>query len=575
MNRCPSPDALRRLLAEQLTGAETDAVEAHLQSCTACQQHLERLTTSETAEDFLHRIRQEPPAVIRPPQSAQAEPTTVDAAPPIQLARALAPTGVRELQPLLRQRLLFITVVTWIATAIYAMSVLPLFPDLGNAVFFSLLLGVTSTLAVLLWRHPQMSMDWLRCLEVILFASMGLFFLAGQIRCHSWGWYSRMAAGDWQGVWLLARAFSFGWYALIVLYGVLIPNTWRRCAVVVGAMALCPVLANATAGLWDTAVEPRLHVMFVVECAVNVSLAASLAIYGAHRIETLRVQAAQARQLGPYQLKERLGAGGMGEVYLAEHVLLRRPCAVKLIRPERAGDPQFLRRFEREVQVTATLSHPNTVEVFDYGHADDGTFYYVMEYLPGLNLEELVQRHGPLPAPRVIHLLRQVCGALREAHVIGLVHRDIKPSNVLVCERGGVVDVAKLLDFGLVRAPRHAEMGQTLTQEGTLAGTPAYMSPEQAAGQMDVDARSDLYSLGAVAYFLLTGQPPFVRPTAVQTLAAHLSEPVTPPSALRPGLSADLEAVVLRCLDKEPARRFPTAEALDQALRRCVEATAS
>src|SRR5205085_1441654 len=160
---------------------------------------------------------------------------------------------------------------------------------------------------------------------------------------------------------------------------------------------------------------------------------------------------------------------------------------------ERAGDPNILRRFEREVQATATLTHPNTVQIFDYGHTEDGTFYYAMEYLPGLSLEELVRRHGPLPPERAVHLLRQVCGALREAHGIGLVHRDVKPGNVLVCERGGLHDVAKLLDFGLVRVSGLGPAGQSLTQEGMIAGTPAYMSPEQAAGQAEPDARSDLY----------------------------------------------------------------------------------
>jgi serine/threonine-protein kinase len=209
------------------------------------------------------------------------------------------------------------------------------------------------------------------------------------------------------------------------------------------------------------------------------------------------------------------------------------------------------------------------VEVFDYGHAADGTFYYVMEYLPGLSLEELVNRHGPLPPARLVHLLRQMCGALQEAHAASLVHRDIKPSNIIVSQRGGQCDVAKLLDFGLVRTHSLNQDGQQLTQEGALAGTPAYMSPEQAAGQGDLDGRSDLYSLGAVAYFLLTGQPPFVRNTAVQTLAAHLGEPVVAPDQHRPDVPADLQAVLLRCLEKVPARRFPDAESLERALSHC------
>src|SRR5262249_40413186 len=159
--------------------------------------------------------------------------------------------------------------------------------------------------------------------------------------------------------------------------------------------------------------------------------------------------------------------------------LLRRPCAIKLIRPDRAGEPKHLLRFEREVQTTATLTHPNTVQIFDYGHAEDGTFYYVMEYLPGLTLEQLVKEHGPLPPARAIHFLRQVLGALREAHAIGLIHRDIKPGNVMVCERGGWHDTAKLLDFGLVMPPGQGQVSEKLTQDGAIAGTPAYMSPEQ------------------------------------------------------------------------------------------------
>jgi serine/threonine-protein kinase len=213
------------------------------------------------------------------------------------------------------------------------------------------------------------------------------------------------------------------------------------------------------------------------------------------------------------------------------------------------------------------------VEIYDYGHAEDGTFYYAMEYLPGLSLDQLVERHGPLPPARAIHLLRQVCGALQEAHAIGLIHRDIKPGNLLVCERGGIQDVVKLLDFGLVLASAeagHKVADTKLTREGAIAGSPAYMSPEQAAGKADLEGRSDLYSLGAVAYFLLTGRPPFVRDTAMLALAAHMVEPVEPLERHRPGLPADLQAVVLRCLAKDPTERFPDAASLEQALARCV-----
>jgi serine/threonine-protein kinase len=256
----------------------------------------------------------------------------------------------------------------------------------------------------------------------------------------------------------------------------------------------------------------------------------------------------------------------MGEVYLAEHALLRRPCALKLIRPEQGGDAHFLSRFEREVQAMATLTHPNTVRVYDYGLSADGTFYYAMEYLPGLSLQELVNRYGPLPPERAVYLLRQVCGALREAHAVGLVHRDIKPANILACQTGGMYDVAKLVDFGLVRVHSLNKDDNNLTGVGTIAGTPAFMSPEQAAGATEVDKRSDIYSLGSVAYFLLTGQPPFVEPTSVQTMAAHLTAHVVSPREHQPRVPADVEAIILRCLQKDRAHRFSDVASLEEAL---------
>jgi serine/threonine-protein kinase len=207
--------------------------------------------------------------------------------------------------------------------------------------------------------------------------------------------------------------------------------------------------------------------------------------------------------------------------------------------------------------------------VFDYGHTPDGTFYYVMEYLPGPTLEELVKRNGPLSPERAAHLLRQLCGALHEAHAVGLIHRDIKPSNVIVCERGKVPDVAKLLDFGLVQSDAPAGTDDRLTQVGAVLGTPAFLSPEQAGGGA-VDGRSDVYGLGALAYFLLTGQSPFAGRTPVQMIAAHMYEPPEPPSRIRPEIPPGLEAVVLRCLAKKPDERFPDVLAVDRALADCL-----
>jgi serine/threonine-protein kinase len=218
-----------------------------------------------------------------------------------------------------------------------------------------------------------------------------------------------------------------------------------------------------------------------------------------------------------------------------------------------------------------TLTHPNTVQLFDYGQATDGTVFYAMEYLPGMNLQELVSRDGPLPSRRAIHILRQVCSALAEAHAVGFIHRDIKPSNVILCSRGGLHDVVKLLDFGLVRMQEIEPSGVAFTQAGAIFGTPAYMSPEQAAGQKHVDARSDIYSVGALAYFLLTGRPPFVCDSVIETLAAHINDAPVPVRGYRAELSENLEAVVLRCLAKHPAERFADVKNLGQALCACAE----
>jgi serine/threonine-protein kinase len=364
---------------------------------------------------------------------------------------------------------------------------------------------------------------------------------------------------------------AFRWFFLIVLYGVFIPNTWQRCALVVGAIGLIP-LALAAVGAWRCGPLDPSFVSALIDVALLLLTGMAVSVFGSYRIHVLEEKAFEAQQLGQYRLKQRLGSGGMGEVYLAEHLLLRRPCALKLIRPDQSGDPTNLRRFEREVRAMATLTHWNTVEVYDYGHAEDGTFYYVMEYLPGLNLEALVSRHGPLPAGRALHFLRQVCRALREAHGIGLLHRDIKPSNVIACERGGVYDVAKLLDFGLVQGTGLGPNANRLTVQGSIVGSPPYMSPEQAAGKDPLDARSDVYSVGSVAYYLLTGQPPFVRDTGMATLLAHAYEEVVPPSQVRPDVPAEVEAVVLRCLRKDPALRYPDADSLEKALAACAAA---
>jgi len=296
-------------------------------------------------------------------------------------------------------------------------------------------------------------------------------------------------------------------------------------------------------------------------------LAVAIAALASHVNFGLRVQVHEAMRLGQYRLEELLGRGAMGEVYRASHAMLRRPTAIKVIRPD-AADAETLRRFEREVRETSRLSHPNTVSVFDYGRTPDGAFYYAMEYLDGKDLRRIVEEHGPLPAARVIHLLGQACGALAEAHGVGLVHRDLKPSNVVVCRRGGVHDVVKVVDFGLVKDVTAAP---DLTGTGAVCGTPETMAPEVLRGE-PATASADLYALGVVGYFLLTGKPIFDAATALELIGHHMHTAPVPPRDRVASVPADVEAVILRCLRKEPGERFADAGDARKALLACADA---
>ena len=286
-------------------------------------------------------------------------------------------------------------------------------------------------------------------------------------------------------------------------------------------------------------------------------------------MQGLGKQLHEAQDLGSYKLVERLGQGGMGEVWRAEHRLLARNAAVKLVRPEVLGgggpeDAQVIRRrFEREAQATAALGSPHTIRVFDYGVTDDGTFYYVMELLAGRDLESLVREFGPVPADRVVYLLRQVCHSLAEAHARGLVHRDIKPANIYVCRMGLEFDFVKVLDFGLVKVrQRRGQQALTATMEHTT-GTPAYMAPEIILGEANVDRRADVYALGCVAYYLLTGQLVFEADTPMKMLMQHVqAEPVPPSQRTELRIPRELDELVLACLNKDPNQRPQNAEEL-------------
>jgi serine/threonine protein kinase len=277
------------------------------------------------------------------------------------------------------------------------------------------------------------------------------------------------------------------------------------------------------------------------------------------QVRALKDELREQKKLGPYTLGAKIGEGGMGEVYRARHALLRRPTAVKLIRPERAG-ADALRRFEREVRTTSRLTHPNTVTVYDYGRTEDGTLYYAMELLEGATLRQVVSVSGPQHPGRVAQVLSMVASALAEAHSIGLIHRDIKPSNIILTTRGGVRDVAKVVDFGLVKELRGDGIHPELSQQAVLAGTPLYMAPELAGSPPRVGPAADLYALGAVGFFLLTGRHLFAGGSVFEILLRHAQrEPPAPAKARGEELPAELEELVLALLAKDPADRPPDA----------------
>ncbi|MFT3698999.1 MAG: serine/threonine-protein kinase [Kofleriaceae bacterium] len=353
---------------------------------------------------------------------------------------------------------------------------------------------------------------------------------------------------------------------LWILTFTLVPQKPRRAALALYGAAFASPIAYAltrAAGFRDDPIG-QMHVMELVGNLVG----ATIALFTNAVIYKLGRQVVDARELGAYTLVEELGHGGMGEVWRAEHRSLIRPAAIKLVRAQgnTFNDAQAVRtRFEREVQATALLTSPHTVAIYDFGSADDGRMYYVMELLSGLDFESMIGRFGPVPAERVVYLIRQVCESLAEAHANGLVHRDVKPANLYACTIGGKSDFVKVLDFGLVHTTQ-APADSRVTTVGQLVGTPAYLAPETVAHNI-TDPRSDIYSLGCVAYYMLTGHVVFEAQTSAATMAAQLHETPTPPSARTElYIPPQLEHVVLRCLAKDPAERPQTADEVRQRL---------
>jgi serine/threonine protein kinase len=365
----------------------------------------------------------------------------------------------------------------------------------------------------------------------------------------------------------------------VMIRAILVPSRPSR-TLLLSALVFAPTIVVCIARHHPTEFLPgftpgyqKLHMTLntVLWSVLGTTLATiiSRVLYG------LRQQVAEASELGQYVLEDKIGGGGMGEVWRARHRLLIRPAAIKLIRPQAleamSGDPALLmRRFEREARATAALKSPHTVQLYDFGTTEDGRLYYVMELLDGLDLDTLVRQHGPVPAERVVHILRQACSSLLDAHGNGLVHRDIKPANVVVSRAGTTFDFVKVLDFGLVKldtARRAGDDAVELSADGSTSGTPAFMAPEVVLGGADTDHRVDLYALGCVAYWLLTGKLVFEGENAIQVMVHHAHTPPPRPS-LRVGwpIPGPLEDLLMECLEKDPTRRPPSAEVVSTRL---------
>jgi serine/threonine-protein kinase len=353
---------------------------------------------------------------------------------------------------------------------------------------------------------------------------------------------------------------------LLVLRAVLVPSSGRRTAAI--GITFSAVLAAWTYAYYvrNGAQDIASPAFFTTMTSVWSSMAVIVSALASYTIFGLRKRVKEATQLGQYTLVRKIGEGGMGVVYEARHALLRRRTAIKLLPMSKAGE-QNAARFEREVRLTSTLTHPNTIAVYDYGRSPDGVFYYAMEYLDGIDLQKLVDGAGAQPPGAVVHVLEQICGALAEAHGAGLIHRDIKPANVILCERGGRPAVAKVVDFGLVKDVEARDTGTTQAAARAFLGTPLYMSPEAINSPERVDVRSDLYAVGAVGYFLVTGSHVFDGATAVEVCAHHLHSPVVSPSE-RTGSSVprELESILLDCLAKSPDARPTSASVLVERL---------
>lgn len=349
---------------------------------------------------------------------------------------------------------------------------------------------------------------------------------------------------------------------LLLIHAALVPSSlWTQIGLALVATATYPAIQLAIPGeRWSLNGS-------VAEGTATIAIAGAVSILLTKTLYDFRAKPPERGRFGPYEVKGELRRGGMGQVFFGFHSLLQRPAAIKVMRPTGEENTETaLARFEREVRLCSLLSHPNTVTIFDFGRTEEDTFYYAMEFLAGGDLQRVVEKYGPLPPGRVVHILLQVCGSLAEAHSKGIIHRDIKPSNIFLSHRGGVYDFVKVLDFGLAKRLSPDETAG-LTKSGIVFGTPRYIAPEGVHGSSHVDGRADLYNLGAVAYWMLAGRPVFDSGSAMEVLIDHVKTPPLPfAETSEVPVPNELEEIVMKCLEKDPADRFQSAVELAEAI---------
>jgi eukaryotic-like serine/threonine-protein kinase len=481
--------------------------------------------------------------------------------------RPSAPSAVRAALPMElvdagADRLAVLALLTACVVMLLAIGNRQVFSRFGTA-SMNPTLWVSAMVASLLLSLSVAWVAWRRMLAPATLLDVGLIYEVAQAFCISLTFHE---------VPLRIDAPPRGWTPVavfILAYPLIVPATRGKAILATLAAAMMDPLGLVVA---VAAGNPSPPAAFLVPMFLPTVLAAGGALILSRLAYQMTVEAEKGHEMGSYHLEELLGRGGMGEVWRASHRLLARSAAIKLIRSESFGSDgrELVRRFEREAKATAALRSPHTVNLYDFGTTEDGTFYYVMELLEGFDLETLVSRFGPQPPERAIHILTQACHSLAEAHQGGLIHRDVKPANIYVCRYGIDWDFVKLLDFGLVKnAQIPVETGRPLTVAGVVAGTPGYMAPEMGLGNPDVDWRADIYALGCVGYWLLTGKPVFDgEGSPMKVLMDHIQkQPPAVSQRTQEPIPPELDSILLQCLSKDPNERPQTMQDLADSLR--------